>query len=208
MQLAQTERVEIFAAALEIGIVLLPRLHSVAVGARGVQYCLPKLFDGLGLVKRGEHLLCPRLARHRRNDPLIFVLHRVADRLYDLPAHLDALAPLFLIQPVKTRGVGRLYIDHGRKRFGSVQKLLLFPIFYLAEALDGLVFYMLEPERLMRPLDPYLGSACKIALLNEHFHKFRLIKLGRNDNILSLLDIRADPDYKLGVAFKFFYIHE
>ena len=78
----------------------------------------------------------------------------------------------------------------------------------VAEALDGLVFYMLEPERLMRPLDPYLGSACKIALLNEHFHKFRLIKLGRNDNILSLLDIRADPDYKLGVAFKFFYIHE
>lgn len=66
---------------------------------------------------------------------------------------------------------------------------------------------MLEPERLMRPLDSYLGSACKIALLNEHFDKFRLIKLGRNDNILSLLDIRADPDDKLGVAFEFFDIH-
>lgn len=160
-----------------------------------------------GLAKLGEHLFCPRLARRRRNDPLVFVLHRVTDGLYDLPAHLDALAPLFLIQPVKTRGVGRLYIDHGRQRFGSVQKLLLFPIFYLAEALDGLVFYMLEPERLMRPLDSYLGSACKIALLNEHFDKFRLIKLGRNDNILSLLDIRADPDDKLGVAFEFFDIH-
>jgi len=59
----------------------------------------------------------------------------------------------------------------------------------------------------MRPLDPYLGSACKIALLNEHFDKFRLIKLGRNDNILSLLDIRADSDDKLGVAFEFFDIH-
>ena len=77
----------------------------------------------------------------------------------------------------------------------------------VAEALDGLVFYMLEPERLMRPLDPYLGSACKIALLNEHFDKFRLIKLGRNDNILSLLDIRTDSDDKLGVAFEFFDIH-
>lgn len=55
----------------------------------------------------------------------------------------------------------------------------------------------------MRPLDSYLGSACKIALLNEHFDKFRLIKLGRNDNILSLLDIRADSDDKLGVAFEF-----
>ena len=77
----------------------------------------------------------------------------------------------------------------------------------VAEALDGLVFYMFEPERLMRPLDPYLGSACKIALLNEHFDKFRLIKLGRNDNILSLLDIRADSDDKLGVAFEFFDIH-
>ena len=88
-----------------------------------------------------------------------------------------------------------------------MQELFLLPARDLAETLDGLVLHMLELERLMRPLDPDLGGAGKVALLNEHFHKLRLIELGGDYNILPLLYIRADLDDKLGIAFKLFRVH-
>ena len=59
----------------------------------------------------------------------------------------------------------------------------------------------------MRPLDPDLSSARKVALLNEHFNKLRLIELGGDDDILPILHICADLDYKLGIAFKLFRVH-
>ena len=88
-----------------------------------------------------------------------------------------------------------------------MQELFPLPVLYLAQALDALVLNMLESERLMRPLHPYLGSSREVALLNEHFDKLRLIELGRDDDVLPLLNIGADPDDELCVAFKLFCVH-
>ena len=179
---------------------LAPSGNAVALGPGGVEYRLPELFDCLIVADPGKHAPCPCLAGHGCNAPLVFVLHRIAYGLDYLPAHLHRFAPLFLVHAVKTVGVLRFKIYHRGQSFRAVQKLLLFPLAYLAQAFKLLIFNVLESERLVRPLDAHLGGSCLVALLNDKLDKFRLVKLGADNDVLLLADIDANAHNKLGIA--------
>ena len=59
----------------------------------------------------------------------------------------------------------------------------------------------------MRPLNAHLGGARFVALLHERFYKLRLIELGGNDDILTLLHICTDARYEPCIVFYLFSVH-
>ena len=88
-----------------------------------------------------------------------------------------------------------------------MQQALLLPIGDRAETLKALILNVQELQRLVSPFDPDLGGSRLIAFPDHQLDKFRLVKLGRNDNILPFLYVCADADYKLRVALEFFRVH-
>ena len=88
-----------------------------------------------------------------------------------------------------------------------MQQALLLPIGDGSETLKALILNVQELQRLVGPLAPDLGRSRPVALPDHQLDKFRLVKLGRDNDVLPGLYIHAHADDKLRVAFEFFPVH-
>ena len=168
-----------------------PRGHGVAVRAGAAQYFLPKSFNCGGIAEAGENLARPVQTGHRRDAPLVFVLHRVSVRLRHLEPLPLSLRPFVVIhtgKPIRVVGV-EIYVCG--KRLHAPGEALLFPRLHPAEDVLRLIFYVQPLCRLKAPLKKDLGRAREVAFLHQHFNEFKLLRRGAYHNLLPRLHIHA-----------------
>ena len=169
---------------------IVPSGDGVAsVRAGGIKYHFPELFDCGTLAQMRENLLRPFFARNRSDAPLILIFHSVTNRLYNRILLLLNLRNLLLIYAAKPVGVGTFKIYHSGESFRAVFKLFDGPFFNLGKngCLAMAICHLCH--RLIRPVDGDKTRAGFIAFLCHHFYKFGLVKVGTDDNVLSLSDI-------------------
>ena len=75
----------------------------------------------------------------------------------------------------------------------------LLPLGNLAHGRDGLMADMELLEGLVVPLHADLLRLGLVGFLHNHLHKFRLVKIGVNQHLLSLPDVDAAADNQAGV---------
>ena len=201
------ETVEIIAARLQVCVVRVPRGDGVIVHAAGVQNCFPELFDGARFRLVREHLLRPRRAGHGRNAPLVAPLHPVAVGLDDAVATLAGTGHLCGADAAQPVRILAEQVDAARKRVDIVLELRALPVLDGPERPDALAPDGKLFERLMLPRDGDLARAGVVAGIGEHGHEFRLVELGLDDDILSLLNARADLRNEAGIGAQNGFLH-
>ena len=207
-QTAQLERIEPVAAALEVGVVRLPRRDGIVpVGAGAAEDSLPKALDGFVVAQSWKDLARPHFARHGRDAPLIFILHRVPVRLCDLEALALGARPLVLIHAAEPVRVVGIEIDVRGQLFRTFAQALLCPRLYRAKRFVALVFYIQPQRRGKAPLNADLARARAVALINEHFKKIRLLRLGADNDLLPRLNIDAHARNEPRIRAKLFPVH-
>ena len=190
-QLADMQLVEIFAAVVQIPVVIFPRLDGIVGHAGGLQNGLPQLFHGLRRAQLREELLGPLFTRHSGDAPLIFVLDLVAVALDDGVLGLLGLCHLLLVHAAQAVGVLADEINAAGNGVDIVLPAGLFIVVERGQSLDGAVAHVQLRKRLIAPVDNDLLRLQLIALVDHHRDEFRLVKLGRDKDLLSLLDIRS-----------------
>ena len=170
---------------------LVPSGNGIVGYTGGKENSLPKLLYSLGSRLVGEHLLSPSGTGNCGNTPLILVVHLLSEGLDDLVASLSSLGYLCLIDALETVGVLGLKIDANGKGVCSVLELCNLPFLHLGKGCKCAFLLVELYHRLVAPLHPDLTSATAVALLGNHFCEFRLVKIGKNNNVLTLADVSA-----------------
>lgn len=151
----------------------------------------PQLFHGLRRAQLREELLGPLFTRHSGDAPLIFVLDLVAVALDDGVLGLLGLCHLLLVHAAQAVGVLADEINAAGNGVDIVLPAGLFIVVERGQSLDGAVAHVQLRKRLIAPVDNDLLRLQLIALVDHHRDEFRLVKLGRDKDLLSLLDIRS-----------------
>ena len=201
------EAVEIITARLQVCVVRVPRGDGVIVHAAGVQDRLPELFDGARFRLVREHLLRPRRAGHGRDAPLVAPLHPVAVGLDDAVAPLAGAGHLCGADAAQPVRIFAEQVDAARERVDIVLKLRALPVLDSLERLDALTPDGKLFERLMLPRDGDLARTGMVARIGDHGHELRLVELGLDDDILPLLNTRADLRDEAGIGTQNGFLH-
>ena len=201
------EAVEIIAARLQVCVVRVPRGDGIIVHTAGVQDRLPELFDGAGLRLVREHLLRPRHAGHGRDTPLVAPLHLVAVGLDDAVASLAGAGHFCRADAAQPIRIFAEQVDAARERVDIVLKLRALPVGDGLERPDALTPDGELLERLMLPRDGDLARTGMVARIGDHGHELRLVELGLDDDILTLLYARADLRDEAGIGAQNGFLH-
>ena len=193
------QAVEISAAVMQIGVVLLPGLHGVVRHTGGEQDGLPQLLHGGAGAHSGEDLLRPGRAGDGGNAPLILVFQLIAVGLHDGIAQLTGLGQLRHVDALQAVGVFGHQVDAAGDHVHIVLQSGLLPLGHLAQRLDGLVAHMELLQGLVIPLHGDLLRLGLVGFLHDHLDKFRLVEVGVNQHLLPLLDIDAAADNQAGI---------
>ena len=176
---------------MQILIGRLPRGNGVFCDAGGRENRLPELFDCLAGAQVREELLCPLFAGHCRDAPLVFVFDLVAVALDDGVLGLLGLGHLLLIDAAQAVGILTDEVDAAGDGVDIVLPAGFLVVIEGGQRLQTAVAHVQLRERLIAPVDDDLLRLQLIALVDHHRDEFRLVKLGRDKDLLSLLDIRS-----------------
>ena len=201
------EAVEIITARLQVCVVRVPRGDGIIVHTAGVQNRLPELFDGARFRLVREHLLRPRRAGHGRNAPLVAPLHLVAVWLDDAVAALTGAGHFCRADAAQPVRIFAEQVDAARERVDIVLELRALPVLDSLERLDALTPDGELLERLMLPRDGDLARTGVVARIGDHGHELRLVELGLDDDILPLLNTRADLGNEAGIGTQNGFLH-
>ena len=199
VQAADMQAVEISAAVMQVGVVLLPRLHRVVGHTGSEQNGLPQLLHGGAGAHSGEDLLRPGRAGDGGDAPLILVLQLIVVGLHDGIAQLTGLGKLAHVDALQAVGVFGHQVDAAGDHVHIVLQSGFLPLGHLAQRLDGLVAHMELLQRLVVPLHRDLLRLGLIGFLHDHLDEFRLVEIGVNQHLLPLLDIDAAADDQAGI---------
>ena len=201
------EAVEVVAPGFQPGVVLLPGLHRIRVHPGGVENGLPQLLHRLIPAQLREQLLCPSHAGDGGNAPLLPVLPPLQIRLENGIAHLPGLGNL--IRPHTFQAV-RIFGDEVNPAGQHLAVMLLpgsHPILHLAHGGNTLVAAVELLEGLIVPLHRHLFGLGLVSLIHHHGHKFRLVQVCIDNDLLPLLDIHAAADNQPGIFPQYCFFH-
>ena len=98
-------------------------------------------------------------------------------------------------------------VDAARERVDIVLKLRALPVGDGPERPDALTPDGKLFERLMLPRDGDLARTGMVARIGDHGHELRLVELGLDDDILTLLYARADLGNEAGIGAQNGFLH-
>ena len=207
-QLADVQAVEIFAAVMQVLVVLFPRLDGVVGHAGGLENGFPQLFHGLRRAQLREELLGPLFAGHSRDAPLVFVFDLVAVALDDGVLGLLGLGHLLLIDAAQAVGILTDEVDAAGDGVDIVLPAGFLVVIEGGQRLQTAVAHVQLRERLIAPVDDDLLRLQLIALVDHHRNEFRLVELRLDKDLLSLLDVHAGLGDELRIFAQDCFFHK
>ena len=207
-QLADVQAVEIVTPVVDVLVVARPVVLRVALqGAGGGQDRLPQLLHRLRSPQTGEQLLCPRLAGHGGDAPLVLILKLVAVGLDDGEFRLLALCQLLLIDALQTVGILGEQVDAAGDGVHIVLPAGQLVVLHLGERGQAAVADVELLQGLVVPVHHHLFRLALVALVHQHRHELRLIQIGGDKHLLPLLDVDAGTgdQPRIGAEQRFFH---
>ena len=98
-------------------------------------------------------------------------------------------------------------MNPGRQLLTEMLLTGLLPLLHGAQGLDRLPPDMELLQRLVAPLNHHLFGLGLIGLLHQQLHKFRLIQLGIDHDLLPLLDIDTPANDQAGIFTQYGFFH-
>ena len=207
-QLADVQAVEIFAAVMQVLVVLFPCLDGVVGHAGGLENGFPQLFHGLRRAQLREELLGPLFARHGRDAPLVFVFDLVAVALDDGVLGLLGLGHLLLVDAAQTVGILTDEVDAAGDGVDIVLPAGFLVVIEGGQRLQTAVAHVQLRERLIAPVDDDLLRLQLVALVDHHRNELRLVELRLDKDLLSLLDVHAGLGDELRIFAQDCFFHK
>ena len=195
-QLRETLRVQPLALLDKALIVRLPVLDRVAlfVQVHTLEDQFPQMVHGLRGRLLGKYFLRPFFGRCSGDHPLVFILHRVAERLENLRARGICLHHLLHIHALASVGIVGHDVDLARQIFHLLLHLLALPLMHTRQFAQRHMLVVLAHQLLVLPLHAHCGSAGRVSLGHHHMYEPRLVDCGRDLNFLFGLHIHAHTD--------------
>ena len=138
-----------------------------------------------------EELLCPLFAGNSCYAPLVLVLYLVSVGADERHPLLHCLGELLLIDALKAVRILGLQVDAAGNGVYVVLPAGCLVVLQGTQSLKAHVSGVDLGKRLISPVYFYGLGAQLVAFFHQHLNEFRLVELGLDEYLLTLLDVYA-----------------